>query len=558
MSVLHFGLLLFWILVGACLRGIDLATLPPWTDEAATVVFSLGNSFYNVPLDRFIDLQTLVEPLQINPSAGINDTIDLLLTESTHPPLYFVLTHWWLKLFPAVDGLASIWAARSLSALFGIISIPAIFYFTRLTCNCLAVAQIAAAIMAFSPFGVFLGLQARHYTLIILIIIASLCCFIYAWQAVERNTFVPLWLVLLWIGINSLGVATHYFFVLSLMSMAIAFIPLMYRHYRYHNIFSPAWRRIYLAALGSLIGCLVWVPSLIAVRDSSATDWIYASNATTRWLEPIGRFLLWLMSTVMLLPSSVYDFSLSIIIISGIITLIFWVWHLPPIVYGVKLQRQNTNSKEAITALSNYLLAAIALFFLFTYSGMDLTLAGRFQFVYFPVVVVLVAVGLGHFWQLDSKLKSDSYFWLHLKNYYDKKIAIVFLAISFLGGVVANLNLGYLQNHRPDLAVNKIVEGTKAPPAIVTSYRHHGQTGRMIALAWGLKNLPNIDAPQFFLAQKDPAATLSQKLAQLGRPLDLWLINFHGDVELENQNCLPDSQYRGMVGQYQYELYRCK
>ncbi len=87
----------------------------------------------------------------------------------------------------------------------------------------------------------------------------------------------------------------------------------------------------------------------------------------------------------------------------------------------------------------------------------------------------------------------------------------------------------------------------------------------MIGLAWGLKNLPNIKSPQFFLAREelknaseDSATIFSQKLSQIKRPLDLWLINFDDDVELETQNCFPDSEYQGMVGQYKYELYRCQ
>ena len=568
----HFWLLVLWIIIGAGFRFINLGTLPPWTDESATLVFSLGNSFYNVPLNQFINLATLVEPLQVNENAGIKDVINLLLTQSTHPPLYFVLTHLWLKLFPPVDGLVSIWAARSLSALLGVVAIPAIFFFTKLAFNSLIVAQIAAAMMAISPFGIFLALQARHYTLMILLIIASLSCFICVFRSVNRGAIIPLWLVLTWIVINCLGEATHYFFVLTLASMAIAFIPLIWQQFRQDKtvLSTSPWRRIYFAGMGSLIGCLVWLPSMMAVRNSSPTEWIYNSNASSRWLEPIGRFLLWLMSTVILLPSSLYDFPLSVIIISGIVTLIFWLWHLPPLIRGLKLQRQNITSREAIAALSGYLIAAIALFFFFTYIlGMDLTLAGRFQFVYFPVVIVLIAAALGNIWDAKNntalKEQSAQHFWFNPQNYYGKRIVVVFLTVGFLGGVTANLNLGYLQNHRPDLAIAKIAEGSKAPIAIVTTYKHHGQTGRMIGLAWGLKNLPNIKSPQFFLAREDfkdasedSATTFSQKLSQIERPLDLWLVNFDGDVELETQNCFADSEYKGMVGQYKYKLYRCQ
>lgn len=552
MPYLHFWLVLLWMVIGTCLRFINLSQLPPWTDESATVAFSLGNSFYNVPLNEFIDLQTLLEPLELNPNAGIGDVIHLLLTESTHPPLYFVLTHLWLKLFPSEAGLASIWAARSLSALLGILSIPAIFYFARLVSGSVVSAQIAAAMMAVSPYGIFLATQARHYTLIILLTIASLSCFVVAFRSFDRAKAIPVWLVFVWIGINCIGIATHYFFVLTLAAMAIAFVPIVWRHSKQDKsvLIKSQWRRIYLVAFGSLAGCLVWLPVLLTIRGRSPTEWIYQSNAAERWLEPIGRFLIWLMSMVILLPTSLYDFSLGIVIFFGICSLFFWYWYLPYLAYGLKQQRTDSTS-----ALKTYFLAAIALFFLFTYSGMDLTLAGRFHFVYFPVVITLIAMSLGYFWQDEgSQPKPVKYLWSNsIKR--SKKIVVIFLSVGLLSGAIALLNLGYLQNHRPDLAIAEIVEGTRSDMAIATTYKHHGQTGRIIGLAWGLKNLPNIPAPQFFLAGE--REILNEKLSNLDRPLDLWLIN-HDEIELETQNCLADPEYHGTTGQYKYKLYRCE
>jgi uncharacterized membrane protein len=571
----HYWLLLLWIIIGTCLRFIHLGILPPWTDESATLVFSLGNSFYNVPLNQFIDLQTLIEPLQLNAQAGIGDVIHLLQTESTHPPLYFVLTHLWLKLFPSIDGLVSVWAARSLSALLGVLGIPAIFYFCRLAFRSLIVAQLAAAIMAISPFGIFLATQARHYTLIILIIIASLACYVCAVRAINQQKVISAKLVGIWIVINALGIATHYFFVLSLMAMAIAFIQLMWQQWRADRsvLTQPQWRQVYLVALGSLIGCLVWLPSLLAVRNSSPTEWIYASNAAEKWLEPIGRFLLWLMSIVILLPSSLYNFSLAIIIFSGLLTLIYWWRNLPLLLRGLKSHHQDLQQQDAISALETYFLAAIALFCGFTYIlGMDLTLAGRFQFVYFPAVIALIAAGLSPYWSETSaefiltkqKAANPSNSLKNLQSS-SKRIVVLLISIGLFSGAIANLNLGYLQNHRPDIMSNKIATSSTGRIAIATTYKHHGQTGRMIGLAWGLRDLPNIAAPLFLLAEDETefpnaqssATVLTQELSKIERPFDLWLINFRAEVELETQNCAADSEDQGVLGQHNYELYHC-
>ncbi len=123
----HWLLLLLWSAIGIGLRFTHLASKSPWTDEFSTLVFSLGNSFRTVALDRAIALDTLLQPLQANSALGASEVVQTLLSETNHPPLYFVLAHWWMDLFPSDNGLVSLWVARSFPALLGAASIPAIF-----------------------------------------------------------------------------------------------------------------------------------------------------------------------------------------------------------------------------------------------------------------------------------------------------------------------------------------------------------------------------------------------------------------------------------------------
>ena len=182
-------LLLVWIVIGTGLRLTQLAAKPPWTDEFSTLVFSLGNSFRVVPLSEAISQDVLLQPLQPNPNAGITQVVQHLLTESNHPPLYFMLAHWWMQLWPPDSlGLASLWAARSLSALLGALSIPAIYGVGWLAFRSRLVSQLAAAIMAVSPYAIFLAQEARHYTLAILWVIASLSCLVIATRHIQQRT----------------------------------------------------------------------------------------------------------------------------------------------------------------------------------------------------------------------------------------------------------------------------------------------------------------------------------------------------------------------------------
>ncbi|MBD0345448.1 MAG: glycosyltransferase family 39 protein, partial [Coleofasciculus sp. Co-bin14] len=162
---LHPLLLLVWIAIGAVLRFTQLTGKPPWTDEFATLVFSLGNSFQPVPIDRAISLETLLQPLRLNPTAGAPTVLHHLLTEDHHPPLYFLLAHWWMQLVPTSGEYVSLWAARSLPAVFGVVSIPAAYGLGFLAFHSRLVAQLAAAMIAVSPYGIFLSQEARHYTL---------------------------------------------------------------------------------------------------------------------------------------------------------------------------------------------------------------------------------------------------------------------------------------------------------------------------------------------------------------------------------------------------------
>ncbi|MBE9152051.1 glycosyltransferase family 39 protein, partial [Coleofasciculus sp. LEGE 07092] len=370
------------------------------------MVFSLGHSFTTVPLDQIIGSEVLLQPVQPTADAGIGAVVDRLLQESTHPPVYFVLVHLWLKLFPAEDGLASIWGVRSLSALLGIASIPAIFGLGCLAFRSRLAGQIAAAMMAVSPFGVFLARDARHYTLVILIVIASLCCLIVAVRAIHRCEPLPIWMGLVWVGVNSLGMATHYFFTLTLCAEGIVVLAQAWQDRG--GLMRSHWRRIYAVAAGTLIGCLVWLPALQAINGSEPTTWIYDGNPTGEWLAPIGRVLLWALSMVMLLPSAVTVLPIGIVVISGLLTLLFLVGIMPSLQQGFKIQQYYRDTRLGLQVLGGYVVGAIALVFGFTYGlGMDITLGARFQFVYFPAVIVLLGGILAGVWQKGNLEERD-------------------------------------------------------------------------------------------------------------------------------------------------------
>lgn len=574
----HFLLLLVWLIVGSGLRFTHLGAKPPWNDEFATLVFSLGNSFRTVPINEAIALDTLLMSLQPNPDAGISDVISNLMTESTHPPVYFGLTHLWMQMFPTVDGLASFWAARLLSAIFGVASIPAIFGLGLLAFRSKLVGQIAAAMMAVSPFGIYLAQEARHYTLVILLIIASLCCLVTAARTIQRSIVLPIWVSLIWVAVNFFGITIHYFFTLTLCAEALVLITLLVRQYRFNQVSftHSSWRRIYAVTAGTLLSGLVWLPAWLNVPNNQVTQWIYDGNPLSNLLETIARFLAWVITMFALLP--IEGINTPIIISCGVVLVIFGFWALLIFIAGLKFQMGRTLTRTEIQVLLGYLLAAIALLFTITYGfGADLTIAARYQFFYFPVVIVLLASTLAICWDAAYLKARIDLGWnirqrtlLNFLKKKGKKAVLIILLMGLIGSITVISNFAYQKPDRPDLLVPIIQEVSQVPVLIATAHFTHEQIGEMMGLALEFKrsyrslNSTAIsqDPPLFLLAHLEPNSqtsidVLQETIAQLPKPLDLWLVNFFPTSQPEVKNCLIDTQSRPKMNGYKHRLYHC-
>lgn len=633
------------------LRFTQLTGKPPWTDEFATLVFSLGNSFQAVPLDQAISLDTLLQPLKPNPAMGASEVIHRLIREDHHPPLYFVLVHGWMQLFPNSGEYISLWAARSLPALFGVASIPAVYGLGWVAFRSRLVAQLAAAMMAVSPYGIFLTQEARHYALGMLWVIASLGCLVVAVQHFQRRKLLPIGVALCWVVVNALGMATHYFFSLTLAAEALVLGGLWILNSRLApklgKVFSAStplppphalWLRIYAVAAGTLVGCLVWVPVWQMSHDSQMTQWIRNSNFTfLSLISPIFQALASWITMLALLP--VESSALLVVIASGAVMLIFFIWAVPILYRGIQAQMRQPDSGIATGVLGGFVLGAIAIFFGITYFlGIDLTRGARYNFVYFPAVIVLFGAALASRWKnsetRSSELLSQTNPQAHsqvedwqlgaktwsgdiqkgqrgekehqeypsspvriapvtsssvpspqssvhrhdsppLKISGKPAVAIIWL-IGLLSGITVVSNLGYQKYYRPDLLVPVIQQASKVPVLIATTHNTLVQTGEMMGLAWEFNRSATAQTspktPYFILAHQAQtecistegttcraSTTLKNAIAQLPRPLDVWLVNFKAPIGGEPPNCFAEdiSQYKSSVNGYTSRLYHC-
>ena len=543
----HPALLLLWIGIGTIVRFKHLTAKPPWTDEFATLVFSLGHSFESVPPDRLISLADLMQPLQL-PAGDTAGVLRYLLSEDVHPPFYFVLANLWMRWFSTDSGLVSLGLARSLPAWLGVASIPAMFGLSWLLLRSIAVSQLATAMMALSPFGVYLAQEARHYTFGILWVIASLYCLVLAVRQLQQGRVLSIGLMLSWIVINGLGIASHYFFMISLTAIAIALVVFAIRRAGSDRalLLTAPWQRLYLVILGTAIAGTVWLPILKNVRSREITQWIQ-NNQPLNWLDlinPIAQSIATWTTMLVLLP--VESDQLSIIIAAAVGIVVFILWAIPQLYRSLKAQWIDPQTGWIVQVIGSVVLGAIALFFLVSYGfRTDLTRGARYNFVYFPAVVLLLGVSLAGLWQ------------------HRKAAVLIMLLFALLGDLTIANNLGYRKYYRPDVIVPWIQSQSPDPILIATTQQTLVQTGEMMGLGWQF--LANRSEPQFLLAherqspcESDCASTiaLQQTIAQSPKAIDLWLVNFHAPVELGDR-CVLNAQPHPYASGYSYQHYRC-
>ncbi|MDJ0508346.1 MAG: glycosyltransferase family 39 protein [Crocosphaera sp.] len=576
LSQVNDGVLLsLWVLMGAILRFTNLTAKPPWTDEFATMVFSLGNDFRSVPLNMVISLDALLQPLRVNGDAGINDVVSLLLQEDNHPPLYFVLVHLWVNLFQNVGEYVDIGVMRSLPAFLGVLSIPAIYFLGKIAFHSRLIGQISAALMAVSPFGIFLAQEARHYTLSILFVIASLLCLIITLRHIYNQSLIPLYLVFSWILINGFGLSVHYFFVLTLLSEAITLVLLVYAKFK-HNSLKLSKRnliRITAVFLGTIITGLAWILLVIPQGyGNNMITWIHPLSHILYAISPPFQLLAVWVPMISLLP--VESDSIPVVILSGLILLLFFIWLIPYSIRGIKKGLKSNQFRVSLLILMTFISGVIALFMMITYViGVDLTRAARYSFTYFPAVIVLVGASLGILWnqikQENKKLQDKETInpLILLKKLYNKLNCngqLAFYAVwfmGFLGALTVITNLGYQKYYRPEQLISVIEDNSSKPVLIATTHKSLVQVGEMMGIGLELNKKNELKNVSFLLVnqtqENDPQVTkiLKEKVENMSEPLELWTVNFNPEVELNN--CTISQKQYPYIDGYGYQRYLC-
>ena len=239
----------------------------------------------------------------------------------------------------------------------------------------------------------------------------------------------------------------------------------------------------------------------------------------------------------------------------------------------------------SLFVLVGVVMSAIAIMLIVTYGfGMDISQAFRYHFVYFPAVILVAGWGLARLWQnagqtnleeqrpdcqktrgqktRGQKTRERSRLW----------IAAVF-TLALFGSLTVSNNLAYQKIHRPDRIVRSMAKRSSYPIIVAISHQSHGQTGRLMSLAWEMdRQAPLASTPelftsaQFFLDHQPcdqpgeqncnaPSSVLRQTLRRQNNPYDLWLINYAGQTNLTQQDCTYRKTKR--VDGYKAQHYTC-
>ncbi len=564
LSYQHYLLLAMILLVGAVLRFWQLDAKAMWLDEVITALFGLGRSYSDIPLNQWItgsDLENLFT-LQSGVSCAL--IIERLTTESTHPPLFFCLLHQWLH-WLHLPADRWVWALRSLPALAGVAAIAALYTLNRIAFSPTA-GLWGAGIMAVSPFAVYLSQEARHYTLPILWITLGLIGLVLMQQDLIRGEF-RLWVWLGWVGVNLLGLYTHYFCGLALVAQigALASWMVVQREKLPHWYWGALLGAI--ATIG--LGYLPWLPHLLIPLRSSTTAWLVQTNPdwSSRLSPLLQTFVGWVLMVVAF-PVEGQPLAVAAIVAIGMLSLAGWIFWQGSRQFR-QLWRQGTH-RPSLWLISGFTAIVLLQFFAIIYLlHKDLSIAPRYNFVYFPGVCAL----LGAVLSLPPQ---------HLQL---RRLQAVVVVVGLLSSLFVVHDLAFQKSFFPRRAAqrmaiapsgNRQANAPNQPLALAVAYRSNQNIALGLSYALELKTLyagtPNAVRFGFLNAETHYEAawkTLAALPQSLPLPLNLWLL---ADSDMRQQSyplqlqmvektgaaitCTIDPEHYHRVGS-PYQLYRC-
>jgi len=550
--MVHYLILSGILLLGTLLRFWQLSSKPIWVDEVFTALFSLGESFDNLPVNQLVPLSQIPDLFTLKSSASCGEIAHHLAVQSTHPPLFFCLMHQWLTWVEPL-GQPLLWSLRSLPALFGVAAIAAIYALNRLAFSPKA-GLLGGAIAAVSPFGVYQSQEARHYTLPILLITLALFLLIQINQDFRQHpapdTSTParqnnrsrvlIWLS--WIAINSLSFYVHYFCFLAFAAQVMTLGVILARHRK----------RTMTQIVGSAIACLIplllylpWFPIFLQHFTSPNAGWL----PKPQHIAPLFQSLIGMV--LMMVSPPVESQPLWVIIPAALLALLFLAWLAPQTYRGLRSLWRTPQTAEGALILSVFIAAVLLQFAAVVYIlGKDITVAPRYHFVYYPAFCALLGASLSEIGRKTRNRGAIALFW-----------------VSLLSSLCVIFNLAFQKPYYP-LPVAEQLNELSGSLVVVMAYRYplHLSMGLSYAVALEGIRSDRQNTDFVFLNAQVGYDLAWTKLSELtASPQTLWafapgLIHEFYPPRLDlkgGTSCIIDPENYYHIG-IPYQRYRCQ
>ena len=273
-----YGVAVIAIALGIFIRFINIEGKVYWHDETYTALFSTGHSrneaidlIFSNELLSAADLQTLQ---QVDPERGVPELLQRLVEEDPqHPPLYYLVARWLMGVWDnAVLG------SRLAAILFGVLLIPATYWFGLELSGTHLLGLMGAAIIATSPFHYLYAQEAREYSLWALTTVLSSAALL---RSLRRPTLQS------WLMYGLTLVASLYGCLLSILVIGSHCVYGVLQMRRY------GWPIIRNVLSTVAISVILFLPWLRVINDVNAASWtsnpLPLSALAKTWIGHVTR-----------------------------------------------------------------------------------------------------------------------------------------------------------------------------------------------------------------------------------------------------------------------------
>ncbi len=270
-------LIIVLISLGIVFRCINLEQKVYWLDEFFTSIrssgFTVGEVNDQIFVDKIINPNQILKFQNIKPKSTSIDTVNALAKEvPQHPPLYFLITRYWVKSFGS-----SLTAYRSLPIVISLFSLPLIYLLSFKLFNSKVTAIFSVILLSLSPVNILYDQTARQYSLFTLLIITSSLLLL---KAIEKPSYKN-WVLYSITGV--IGLYTHLFFLLTLISQSIFII--------FKTILNKQWKAILPKFLSAILSWIIlyspWIIVLINNFEnaSNSSSWVQGKQTIVYYLK---------------------------------------------------------------------------------------------------------------------------------------------------------------------------------------------------------------------------------------------------------------------------------